>query len=325
MDHGYLHPQTLEAFVAVMSAGSITGAAQLLGRSQPAVTRAIQDLESELQVVLFRRNGPRIIPTDVAVRLLGEAERTLFGLRHLRERAAALAEGRPQTLEIASIPSLASGLVPRALAALPGELRPAHMHVQAVSAEVVVRSLLSRGTDLGLASAPVDHPGLDVCWWGEAPCVAVLAAGDPLADKSCIKVADLRGRCLISLANPFRLRRRVDEALHQDGIAPRSIVDANSSAIALSLVRALGGVAILEPVTAYGAAIEGVCVRPLAVNIPFIWAVVMPTGMAASPVAERLVETLHDAAKALLPSFRCHADMPQHATRAVGGRDGDRA
>ena len=38
----------LESFVAVMSAGSITTAARMLNRSQPAVSRAIQELEAEI-------------------------------------------------------------------------------------------------------------------------------------------------------------------------------------------------------------------------------------------------------------------------------------
>lgn len=43
----------LEAFAAVMSAGSITCAARPLGRSQPALTRLIEDLENSLASACF--------------------------------------------------------------------------------------------------------------------------------------------------------------------------------------------------------------------------------------------------------------------------------
>lgn len=55
-----LEVRQLEAFAAVMSAGSITEAARLLGRSQPAVTRLIQDLEADTGDALPHRSGPRI-------------------------------------------------------------------------------------------------------------------------------------------------------------------------------------------------------------------------------------------------------------------------
>lgn len=38
----------LEAFAAVMTSGRVTGAARLLDRSQPTVTRLVQELEAEI-------------------------------------------------------------------------------------------------------------------------------------------------------------------------------------------------------------------------------------------------------------------------------------
>lgn len=64
MASDYLDTRQLEAFVAVVSIGSITGAAKALGKSQPVVTRLIQDLEGEIGFALLHRNGPRITPTE---------------------------------------------------------------------------------------------------------------------------------------------------------------------------------------------------------------------------------------------------------------------
>lgn len=52
----------LEAFAAVMTTGSVTGAARLLERSQPAITRLVQELEAEIGYALFARSGPESLP-----------------------------------------------------------------------------------------------------------------------------------------------------------------------------------------------------------------------------------------------------------------------
>ena len=67
----------LEAFAAVMSAGSVTGAGQMLGRSQPTVTRLIQ----ELAFALFERSGPKVTPTQKAFMLWAEVDSALQGVR----------------------------------------------------------------------------------------------------------------------------------------------------------------------------------------------------------------------------------------------------
>src|SRR5436190_606846 len=202
----------LEAFAAVMSAGSMTGAARLLGRSQSVVTRQIQDLEADVGYPLFSRSGPRISPTPKGVLFHAEVERLLLGLKHIRQRAAAIGAGALPDLSLAAIPALAAGFVPAALATLERELLPRQVHLQALSAENVVQSVLSQSVDFGLASLPVQHPGLDVQWVCEVPCVACLAMDHPLAKRKLIRLKDLAGRRLITMANPYRLRRRVEAA-----------------------------------------------------------------------------------------------------------------
>jgi DNA-binding transcriptional LysR family regulator len=58
----FMDLRQLEAFAVVMSAGSVTAAGKMLGRAQPSVTRAIQELEQELGFSLFERSGPKVTP-----------------------------------------------------------------------------------------------------------------------------------------------------------------------------------------------------------------------------------------------------------------------
>jgi pimeloyl-ACP methyl ester carboxylesterase len=63
-----IEPRQLEAFAAVLSTGSFTSAARLLARSQPAITRLVQELEACIGYPLFVRKGPRVSPTEALLR-----------------------------------------------------------------------------------------------------------------------------------------------------------------------------------------------------------------------------------------------------------------
>ncbi|MDT8264546.1 LysR family transcriptional regulator, partial [Roseomonas sp. DSM 102946] len=95
----------LETFCAIIAGGSLTAAARLTGRSQPAISRQLQELEAALGFTLFERNGPRITPTEQGLRFHDEVEPSLAGLRRLEERAEAIARGELATLDIAAIPA----------------------------------------------------------------------------------------------------------------------------------------------------------------------------------------------------------------------------
>ena len=293
----------LEAFAAVMSAGSITAAARLLGRSQPVVTRQIQDLETDVGYLLFSRNGPRIAPTPKGVLFHAEVERLLAGLKHIRARASAIGAGALPVLSLAAIPALAAGVVPAALAAMAGDLLPRQVHVQSLSAENVAQSVLSRSADFGLASLPIQHPGLDVHWVCEVPCVACVAADHPLAKKRTIRLKDLDGRRLLTMANPYRLRRRIEEALERAGVRPQQMIETNASLNAVAMARQSLGIAIVEPVLTSHLEITGIVTRRLDVPIPFLFAAITPAGHELTPTVAALNAALR-AAAALMPGAR---------------------
>lgn len=181
----------LEAFSAVMSAGSITGAGRLLERSQPAVTRQIQELEADLGYALFNRNGPRVTPTHCAFLLYEEVERSLIGLKTIEQRARAIGLGEAEPLRVAATPALAASIVPPAIAALPPLGRAPQFQLRSLSAEHVVHEVLTRTADIGLVTLPIGHAGLDIHWIAEAPCVALVQSGDPLAAQPHIALRDL--------------------------------------------------------------------------------------------------------------------------------------
>ncbi|WP_343583658.1 LysR family transcriptional regulator [Herbaspirillum sp.] len=294
----------LEAFAAVMTIGSVTGAGRSLGRSQPAISKAIGDLEAELGYALFDRNGPRVTPTGKAFLLYEEVERSLVGLRSIRERAAEIGREEAQPVHLVATPALASTIAPAALQLLAqGQAAfPEHIHLRSASAEQVVHAVLHRTVSLGLTSLPVAHRGLDLHWIGEAPCVAVMRADHPLAQKDKITRAALRGERVITMSNRYRLRQRIETALGAGG--PLEVaIDTNTSFNAIMAAHAGLGVALVEPITALGMPIEGLVARPLAVDIPFYFGVVTPFGRPVEGTTLALIDAVETAARHILHGF----------------------
>lgn len=298
-----LDPRQLEAFCAVVAVGGVTAAAQMLGRSQPAVTRQIQELEAALGFALLERNGRGVAPTERGKMFHVEVERHLAGLQRLSDRAGAIRSGAAASLEIAAIPAFAAGLVSQAIARLPdaGDIAT---HLRAVGGEEVVDLVLTRISDLGLCSLPVRRAGLEIHWAVEADCVAVLRGDDPLAGEDVLPLQALAGRRLITTANPYRQRRHVDEALRAAGLSRQTPLDANTSFSAMGAVRAGLGVALIEPLTPTGAPVEGLVIRRIDVSLPFRYGAITRAGASPSTLLRNLIDLLPELLAEKLPGFR---------------------
>ncbi|MNT61855.1 DNA-binding transcriptional regulator LysR [compost metagenome] len=89
-------------------------------------------------------------------------------------------------------------------------------------------------------------------------------------------------------------------------------IETNSSVNALAAVRAGLGVSVLEPVTAYGAPLAGVAIRPIDLDIPFFFGVITPQSQTLTPACQAMADALADAAADLLPGFVLH-DASEHS------------
>lgn len=297
----------LEAFAAVMTTGSITGAGQMLGRSQPAVTRSIQDLEQELGLRLFERSGPKVTPTTQAFLLRAEVESTLAGARQILQRAHHIAHDDTREISLGATPALAAGLIPAALARLPKELLPQQIHLRSMLAEQVVQAALAKTLDIGVVSLPLEHKGLQIHWIGEASCVAVMAENAALAAHEVISLEQLAQQQVITLSNPYRLRGRIDSAFAEAGEEVAQLQETNSSLNAVQMARAGLGIALVDPVTALGIPMQGVVVRPLSQHIAFFFGLVSPFAHEQNDITRALITALKDTAQAILPNFLLHA------------------
>src|SRR5680860_1373474 len=111
-----LNLRQIEAFRAVFLTGSMTAAGDIMGISQPAVSRLIRDLEAEIGTRLFDRKGTRISATSDAVMLSREVERSFHGLDRIARAAEEMTRARRGALKIIATPATSIGWLPRIIA-----------------------------------------------------------------------------------------------------------------------------------------------------------------------------------------------------------------
>jgi DNA-binding transcriptional LysR family regulator len=106
----------VEIFRAVMTAGSVTGAAQALFTSQPTISRELSRMESLLRLTLFDRVRGRLLPTVQAYALFEEVQRSYAGLERVADTALRLRQFTEGQLSLACLPAFAHALLPGACA-----------------------------------------------------------------------------------------------------------------------------------------------------------------------------------------------------------------
>ena len=148
--------RSLRAVVAVVEAGSFTGAALTLGIGQSAVSHAVARLEQALGVALFIRKRDGVEPTTVGAALAARAAPALRELDAAVSAAAQPLGGGAVTISVST--SLAAyWLTPR----LP-EFKQAHPDVELRVLTTDTDTGVGRdGADLWIPLGPVDDPALD--------------------------------------------------------------------------------------------------------------------------------------------------------------------
>lgn len=259
----------LETFRAVMVSGSASRASELLGITQPAVSRSIAELEESLGFALFDRVRGRLVPTPEGQLFFKDVAASFAGLDRLRSTAARIRDFGSGSLRIASLSALGSTLVPRAIRTF----RKSHPNV-AITLQVLLSSsvrelVANQQFDIGLAADEVDLAGVEHRMFQSSRAVCAIPPGHPLAAKDVIRPADLHEVPFIALSPEDRARARLTAALEQAGSKPQIVVETPFSQTVCALALEGVGLGLVNPPSTDGFAERGLVFRKLEPAIYF--------------------------------------------------------
>lgn len=254
----------MEVFRAVMLTGSMSGAARLLNVTQPAVSRVIAYTEQSLGLTLFERSGTRLTPTADAQALIVEVERLYEGALQVDNLAYELARRPGGTLTIAASPSLAMDFIPGVIARFLCDCPDVHVRYHTTLLSEMAHELLSRRADLAISVLPVEDSGVrsEPLISGEMVCL--LPPGHPLSAHDILSLAQIADHPLVMYDRNIPFGRMIGQAFDAQGATPRIAMEIPRAELAVSMVRAGIGVALVDEFAAAGDLPAGIQRRPLA-------------------------------------------------------------
>lgn len=223
--------------VALAEVQNFTRAAERTHVTQSTLSHQIKQLEDELEVALFNRDGKSVSLTqagrdfvDTITPILKQVDAAVGALKASPDQLTG-------ELRIAATHSFNVQLIPQCLAAFMETFPQVKVIVEELSGDQIAQGLESGTLDLGISYRPAVPRGL----WFEPlfneELKLIMSPNHPLAKRKRVRMVELNGLPLALLTRNFSTRQLLDECFEAAGAEPQVVAEMNAISPMVELVR----------------------------------------------------------------------------------------
>ena len=230
----------LEHFLAAYETKSIGKAAVQLGLSQPALSKSIRKLETELDVPLFHRTTKGITPTPYADTLARRGQAIQADVHNSIVELQKLKRGEVGEARIGIAPALAPHFMPDVVARIAASHPSINLTVIEAMYEGVSQAVVRGELDFALTNLAPRGVDPDLTWRAlfQDCFVVCCAKTHPLARKRKVQPAELLKYPWVTPAREgLPWQRLADSFLAARCAPPRAMVETNSASVIMSLLQ----------------------------------------------------------------------------------------
>ncbi|GGX77136.1 LysR family transcriptional regulator [Vogesella alkaliphila] len=253
----------LRYFVVVAEEGNITRAAERLHIAQPPLSRQIQQLEEELGVPLLVRGSRPLTLTEAGQFFYAHARQLLSQTRELEAMTRRIGTIE-RKLSIGFVGSTLYGMLPKVIRRFRSEQNTTELTLHEMTSMEQISALKEGKIDVGFGRIRHEDPNVRRIVLREERLVAALPSGHALTERPVISLLDLVDDTLIVFPKAPRpsFADQILASFHDRGLEPKKVYEARELQVAIGLVAAGEGVAIV-PASVQGLKREDVCYLPL--------------------------------------------------------------
>ena len=260
-----LELRQIKYFIEVAKREHVTEAANKLHVAQSAVSRQIFNLEEELGVDLFIREGRTVRLTRIGKVFLEHMERAINVIDDAKQVVEEYVDPEKGTIHIGFSASLASYILPTAIYYFRRQYPDVKFELNQDSYKELIEAVIKGDINIAiLGPIPTEKDKIKSSVLFTEDIVALLPANHPMADRSSIKLNELRNESFVLFPEGFILRDVIMEGCIQRGFRPRVSFEGKDLDAIKGLVSAGLGVTLIPEVTLVD------CLPRATVRIPVI-------------------------------------------------------
>lgn len=235
----------LQAFHATVESGTVTGAAEALGISQPGISNLLSELERQTGFALFERMHGRLIPTPEAQLMYREIETVVRGLDHVAQTVVDLQNKQIGHLQVASQHSMSFGFIPKLIAEFSHDKPEINISFQSQYSTKIQEWIISGLFEIGICEMPLLYDALNIYPLRVETRIA-LNKNNPLTQHHVLNPQILQNEPFVIMGPDHISQRRLKDAFDAAGIALNARIHSHLFKNLLAFVKEDMGIALVD-------------------------------------------------------------------------------
>lgn len=220
--------QTFKLFRDLVDSGSFSGAAEINGVTQSAVSQQVKSIEEKFQVKLLDRSRKNLTLTPEGEAFLEASRGVLGAIAGLDDKISRLRNVVAGDLRIATVFSIGLHELPPYLKQFRQSYPEVQTHVEYRRSSQVYAAVSDNHAEVGLVAYPAARRGLDVRTFWKDQLVVICPPGHRLAQRSQVRLRELGGERFISFEPDLPTRKAIDRHLRDAKVTVRHAMEFDS-------------------------------------------------------------------------------------------------